>query len=325
MVRVRAYPRLHVTLLDLSDATFRKYGGAGFTLSGPFTEVTATASPDAETTILGLDQFDYQGQKDILDAVERLKQFTSVRSSYIVIGKLPPQHIGLGSKTSIILSILKAIQIHGGLDIDQETLQTLSCRGGTSGVGINTFFTGGFVVDSGHDPSISRSFTPSSFKKAAITPPLLCRLPIPSSWSFYLLLPPGKKYYGGEEVEFFRANTPIPKLESLEALALVYHGVASAVATCDLSLLKKSLTELRSVGFKSRECQGQPAIVRNVMEAIDMLPSCAVGMSSMGPLAYVVAERDNTSAAAIQEVAAHYGTELLGVFTGHNGPFDIIL
>jgi beta-ribofuranosylaminobenzene 5'-phosphate synthase len=142
---------------------------------------------------------------------------------------------------------------------------------------------------------------------------------IPENWRFHLLLPSGRYLHGAEEFEFFRRNTPIPSHEAWRAIALAYHGLAPAVSSGDLPLLREVLMCLHRVGFKRRELRGQSASVRWVVRELRKRTDVAVGLSSMGPLVYAVADADNRNCSRYIESLCRQGAaELLGVFAGRN-------
>jgi beta-ribofuranosylaminobenzene 5'-phosphate synthase len=320
---VRSFPRIHIGLLDLGSATYRKYGGAGFAIDG--LPVIVEATPSLKTNIIGLDQLDRRGRLDVHAALNRLKKLLPTARADITIRNLPPQHVGFGSKTALLMGIIEAVVLASGLQLDRCLIQYVSGRGGTSGIGINIFFTGGFLIDGGHDPVLSKDFAPSSVRRYDSLPPIVCHAKIPSQWRFHLVLPTGKKYSGDHELEFFQKNTPIPKLEVLKSLALVYHGIAPAVITNNLELLRVSLAQLHEVGFKQRELRGQSKAVRDILKALNKIPSCAAGLSSLGPLLYVIADKKNADVERIvPEICERYDARHLGIFQGRNRGFEVI-
>ena len=323
MVCVRAYPRIHIALLDLGNATYRKYGGAGFYISTPRLEVQAR--PSDETSVRGLDKLDRQGQRDLLAALTRLGRVHGYLGAEVVLRRILPQHVGLGSKTALTLAVLKAASLVSGLKLSRSALQRLSGRGGTSGIGINTFFSGGFVVDGGHQGGESEGFLPSSASKAREIPPVIVRSRIPSEWRFHLILPRGRRYAGHSEVSFFSETTPIPKSEVLRSIALVYHGVAVALILKDLALLRRSLRSLHRVGFKRRELENQTIAVQALLSAFMGLPDVAVGLSGVGPLLYVISlSGDEAIHHAIRMRCEHSGARILGVCSGRNSGHEVL-
>ncbi len=322
LVRLRAFPRIHIGLLDLGHATFRMYGGVGFALSGP--EITIEACHNATTEIMGLDMLDSDGQRDVVRALDLLQDMTHRARIRLLLRHMPPQHVGLGSKTALILGILSAASSALGIDVGRADLQRLSGRGGTSGIGVNAFFDGGFIIDGGHGQQNAEEFGPSSARAPAQPPPIICRAPMPFAWQCHLLLPPGERISGARERAFFRRETPVPQSEALEAIALAYHGIAPAVITQDLSLLKVALKQFHCVGFKLREVRMQPLSTQAILESFDEHPSCAAGLSSMGPLVYVVAhEDDSETVRLVQRVCADSGAALLGSYRGRNAGYEV--
>jgi beta-ribofuranosylaminobenzene 5'-phosphate synthase len=236
---------------------------------------------------------------------------------------MPPSHSGLGSKTALLLAVVTGLHLINSRDTKREDLQRISGRGGTSGIGINTFFDGGFLADGGHaNVNVAHEFLPSSASDGHVPPPVIARHPIPAEWQFTLLIPPGRYYAGSEEIQFFELNAPIAREDAFATIALLYHGVAAAVVTRDLSLLARSLADLHNVGFKRKEVEGQPSVVRNLLQALHA-HSLAAGMSSMGPLVYVVtrtcAERDLTLS-----LAEEHDSPTLGTFSGRNAGFEVV-
>ncbi len=323
MVAIRCYPRLHVCLIDLGNVTFRKYGGAGFCIGGPPLEIEA--APSAKTKVFGLEQVDRQAGNDVENALKRLKVLLPHVNAAVSIRSVPPQHIGLGIKTTLLLGVLKAIDLATGAGLSVTALQTLSGRGGTSGIGVNGFFTGGFLVDAGHDHRRSTGFAPSASRIAFTIPPVNCRLSIPQNWRFYLILLPGHRTTGQREKRFFESSTPISARDVLKTLSFVYHGVAPAVSFHDITLLRESLQGLHSYGFKRREVQRQPRVIRDFLRALRRESSIPGGMSSLGPLVYAVADKEDASAhSVLSSLSKRYGAQMLGCYPGRNEGFEVL-
>ena len=320
---VRSFPRLHIGLLDLGHITHRDHGGAGFYLDGLPVEVEVVRS--RKTRLVGLARLDGEGRNDLRAAIDRMRALVGLPHLTIRLRNVLPQHVGLGSKTAVVLGVLKAVDLALRLDLGRENLQKLSGRGGTSGVGVNAFFSGGFLADCGHCTAGSRKFAPSSRRSQFTIPPVICRLHIPRDWRFYLVLLPGRRLAAKAEMRFFRQNTPIPSREVLASIATVYHGVAPAVLAADLKLLKEALQELHSTGFKARELRNQADSVKDFIREADERTDLAVGMSSLGPLVYAVgAEGDHKGSDLVKELAVKYGGHLLGAFRGRNQGYEVI-
>jgi beta-ribofuranosylaminobenzene 5'-phosphate synthase len=310
-------------LLDLGNVTPRKYGGGGFSISGPSIVVQAIRSQRPEIVDQGL--LDDAAVSDLAAALRRLRNSLPSAKAQIRILRMVPQHVGLGSKTALVLAALKAIDIECQLGLTPEVLQRISRRGGTSGIGVNTFFEGGFLIDGGHDATLSRGFGPSSTRRRFNPPPCIFRCSIPDNWRFHLLLPCSKRYTAKDEVRFFDRNTPLPRAEVFRSVATMYHSVLPAVRSGNLELLKTAIFELHRSGFKSREVRGQSPGVRRLLRLLSDSVAYPVGLSSMGPLIYVIAsELDVSAPSVVKRIGLRHNAEFLGSFSGRNLGFNIV-
>jgi beta-ribofuranosylaminobenzene 5'-phosphate synthase len=274
-------------------------------------------------TVNYLPTIDQSARLALSHAIQRLSKLRPGIAAFLRVAEVSRQHIGLGSKTALVLGALKALDLACDLRLAQRDLQLLSGRGGTSGIGINAFFIGGFVIDGGHSSRGSTGFLPSRFRRRFDIPPVIHSTNIPDNWRFHLLLPSGKYVHGAEERDFFKKNTPIPSQEVFRTIALAYHGLAPAVATNDLRLLRDILTSLHRVGFKRRELRGQSESVKTIIRSLRQRKDCAVGLSSMGPLVYAVAEADNRHFTRFVDTLCRDGAaEMLGSFSGRNRGYE---
>src|SRR5439155_438082 len=209
--------RIHVGLIDLGYATLRRYGGAGFSINSHPIKIVAHRS--TRLVVNGLHRLDPRGRGDVMDALVRLRRYLGHPLNVALsVRQMPPQHIGLGTKTALLLGILKGASLVAGRHIDRPALQRLSGRGGASGVGVNSFFIGGFIADGGQHRDIlakRRRFGPSSATTAIRVPPVLARTHVPRGWRFHLILPKGSSYAGKSEIRFFEHNTPVQAGEVL--------------------------------------------------------------------------------------------------------------
>jgi beta-ribofuranosylaminobenzene 5'-phosphate synthase len=324
MLVLRSFPRIHVCLLDLAGATGRKNGGAGFTLDGFSTIIKVEKAPSTTVTVVGNDE---ELSEEIKGVIERLQESIDKNLTFLLEIIPPPAlHVGLGSKTAVLLGVLEGLRQTFGLQLSPSRLQALSGRGGTSGVGINTFFSGGFVVDGGHPQDGSQNFLPSSARGRGFPiPPLILRADIPSHWRFHLFVPPkGLKWFGRDEIEFFEANTPLPASEVFESIALVYHSIVPAVMQGDLKLLNAGIRGISNIAFKRREIHAQSREVKDLIEALSAYPDTAVGMSSMGPLIYAITNSlDGDFETHAKHLMEHTDCGYLGTFAGRNGGFEV--
>ena len=321
--RIRTGCRIHCGLLDLGRATDRAYGGAGFMIAGPGVQVCARC--DSRFGVVGNIPLDERTRTDLRKALEAVSCRVAKKSVTVSVESMPPQHVGLGTKTALILGALLAAHVELNLKFEIATLQSLSGRGGTSGIGIHGFFYGGFVVDAGHPQTEVTSFLPSSSRRPSYPPMLNLILPIPPNWRFHLVLPTGIVREGSAEADFFAHNTPISRAHVFKAISLTYHGLVPAVRDANLGRLRTALGKLHRIGFKQRELATQSSNVKDVYTRLVKMCRAPVGLSSMGPLLYVILDaRDTLQAQAVMEVCSETDSMYLGMFSGLQPGYSIL-
>ena len=319
-VQIACFPRLHLGLLDLGGATLRSYGGGGLSLNGMPTLIQCARSDVVR--IEGLETLDQRGRRSVTRLLEDLAAALPSAFSVRIVSSMP-EHCGLGSKTNLLLGIAMAASRATGAGLSKEALQCLSRRGGASGIGVHAFFEGGFLVDMGHQAAPQGDLQPSSARTPGVVPPLSLRLNVSDAWRFHLFLPETDTHLSGaDERAFFATNTPLPRMEVLEALAALYHGVVPAFVETDLLLLRSALQALHRCGFKKCEVAHHAPAVPQLMELFLSARNVAVGMSSAGPLVYVVShEKDEQW--KDQLACLPKGTKYLGTFSGRNRGFAV--
>ena len=228
------------------------------------------------------------------------------------------QHIGLGTKTALKLAIISAYHRLFELPIGRAQHQSLSGRGGASGIGIHGFFEGGVLWDAGRPVEEIDRLLPSGARTATSVPLLMLRLPFPTFWRVGLCLPRAELSHGPEEQYFFERYAPIVPSDALETMALLYHGILPAFRLGNLTQLASSLASISRKGFKQLEierCGEHVAELLGVLRA----KGYAAGMSSMGPLIYVVfAEEDMRAAGELRALCAAHNAQWLGCHGGLN-------
>ena len=317
-----SYPRVHCCLVDLCGVTRRKYGGMGFSVDGESVQIYATKSQRLACTDFEI--LDISARSAIQRMIKRFRKIDrDIFGTYQLV-QSPNQHSGFGTTTAVLLGLAKVISLINDLELSDLELQMISGRGGASGIGIRTFFTGGLVVDTGHRLDSNRKYLPSSASTPSNIPPVSVRLEFPKNWRIVLVLTDGNRVFGDEESAFFRRNTPIPKEEVYRVLAEVYHGVIPAVLERDILGLKEALIALHETGFKARELSVQPESVHFLLSKFKGLEKVASGMSSLGPLVYGIYDSACSDVEEIRSVCAGAGGRWLGSFPANNSGFKLV-
>ena len=320
-ILVRTFPRIHMTLVDLGGATRRRFGGIGFGLDSMPATVAATSAPRNLLTVVPT--LHERDRHDLERYLVHISEATS-HCFRVEVTSVMRQHVGLGSKTALLLATGLACNAVAGEPLARRDLVLMSGRGGASGVGVNTAFVGGCVADGGHRATREVGFVPSSAGNPEDMPPLLARQAFPPHWEVHLFLPAAESCFGAEELMFFGKNTPIPGEEVRQVLAAVYHGIVPAFAEADLGALRGAVHEIHHVGFKRREVDGHGSAVRDLLQALYSETMVAAGMSSLGPLVYAIAPRGLELASNNRIARALMGkVEYLGCVGGRNEGYEL--
>ena len=306
---VFAPTRLHLGLIDCSDATARRFGGVGIALSEPNVQVHVSISSMPRSEVVGLEP-----DEDLAHAV-RAAVISVTRDNPTVLiefKQLPLRHVGLGTGTAArIAAVVGAAQV-AGLDLPVSEMARTCQRGGTSGIGVNAVVAGGVIFDGGRVVEEDEPFLPSRYATPSRVPPVVTRLALPPQWTVSLLCPLGKATAGEDEHLFFLRELPVPELESLQTLSYAYHGIAPALLEGDLHAFACALRQIHSVGLKKRELVRQSDEVRNLLSRLQADDAVGAGMSSLGPLIYVVTEKcDHAANAYVRASAASAGVTVL--------------
>ena len=276
-MRIKTPSRIHVTLIDLNGSIGRIDGGVGITLNEPYIEIKFKKSDEVKVrgVAINLERF-----KQIAD------KFSKIFKSGIEIEVLSDyhDHVGLGSGTQITLAVGMAFNKLYDLGMSVEKIAEIGGRGGTSGIGVNAFKVGGFIVDGGHSKKIKKDFLPSSASKAKPAP-IIARHDFPD-WDIVVVIPDLKGFYGRREVNLFQSYCPIPLSDVQKVCHLILMKMLPAIVENDLDEFGESLREIQYLGFKKIEIDQYGTLIWNLINATDVY----MGMSSTGPAVFAVVD-----------------------------------
>ena len=173
--------------------------------------------------------------------------------------------------------------------------------------------------DGGHARSSVNTLLPSALRTSAIaTPPQLGRWPFPTEWSVFTALSQDERVAGGDEQRIWRENTPVDRSVALETISCIAHGIIPAIAIGHLDSLCDSLIQLHAMGFKQAELRARSPTVQNLLNALHH-QKFAAGLSSLGPLIYVIVKGDAKDIdAALRRTVSKFNVRLDGPFRGIN-------
>jgi len=283
------YPRLHMTLISMHNKNYRYNGGIGFTISNPCHNIIFTPS---KTT--NISKPDFPELHFLKEQIEEIKNKLKFKDSinFTITDEIPAHH-GFGTGTALRLACLEALFIVNKKDYDNETLIKLSSRGGTSGIGIHSYFSGGFIFDLGHKNDARKKLKPSHDIKSTTLPLLLTREEMPD-WSIGICIPKDiDPLNHKEERAFFDATCPLSKEAVYEASYHALFGTLAAVKTQDYDAFCSSIRNIQECDWKKAERSRHGKRLRFYEDQLYNAGADAVGMSSLGPALFFMAKDIN--------------------------------
>jgi beta-ribofuranosylaminobenzene 5'-phosphate synthase len=267
----------------MNDDGYRINGGIGFSIDTPVTNSHFMLSNDIEIYDKREKKFTQDEQKKLYDILENVKHEYKMNSGItcIIESEVFP-HYGLGSSTSIYLSCIEALFLLNEISCDRKEIISLSTRGGTSGVGINTYFEGGYVFDIGIKNE-KDLLVPSSIADRKGKKPLAIYKGKTPDWKIGICIP----YYLNnkseqEEKDFFNKHCPIEKIYVNDILYESIYGVTSSVIEGDYKIFCQSINTIQQTRWKYLERSLYGKSLQELEQKIFQLGADCVGMSSLG-------------------------------------------
>lgn len=246
--------RLHLSLISLHNDGYRKNGGFGFSISEPSLIISGDIASQFEI-VDHRDNGFCEEQKtklnEILENIYTKKRFAQ-RCIIEIKGDIP-SHRGFGSGTSIRLACVELLYLLNDCFYTTDEIVKESLRGGTSGIGINTYFKGGFVFDIGHKDN--NTFLPSNAleKSKHLLPLVLLHENMPS-WDIGICIPNNLPPLNEkEEKEFFQKTCPIEPYQSYESLYHIIFGLLGAIKENNIEVFANALKNIQNCKWKSEE------------------------------------------------------------------------
>ncbi|KPB84633.1 hypothetical protein BTW15_18290 [Pseudomonas syringae pv. tomato] len=295
--KIKAPARLHINLLAMNASSYRINGGIGFAIKGFDTVISS--EPWSENCVLETSIDLDRGTLNETLCVFLNKIYFAVGATIpvkIFIESRAPKHSGFGGGTSLKLAIVESVLLVNKLSRSQKEKVELSKRGGTSGVGVNTYFKGGFIADAGV-VNLGNSLISSSLRESMHfeEPTLLISSKMPSWFIGVFLAKDSVGLSGSEESDFFIKNTPISQAGVEASTYHAFMGVASSVVDNNYSLFADSIRNIQELEWKRAEWNVQTDQVFEARSLLYKAGATSVGLSSFGPALYFTGENLNTS------------------------------
>ena len=273
----------------MHNGKYRINGGLGFAIADPSCELTFSAATDFaidDQRVISLDGNESERLITLLQAEQKRHAF-SVAAEITITGNMRA-HSGFGSGSAISLACLEALHRLNGSIPTPEELVVASGRGGASGVGIHSYFSGGCVFDLGRAAD-NNSHAPSH-QVTASRPLLLDQLPMPD-WEIGICIPlsiPHKSQ--AEEQAFFERTCPLPAEAVYETLYHSLFGLYAAIRDADRTTFCHALRAVQACAWKKAERLEYGEALIEIEQVLYANGAEAVGMSSLGPSLFFLAD-----------------------------------
>lgn len=282
-VRITTPSRLHFSLLDLNGALGRIDGGFGLAITDPHFQIVAE-----QATVIDVAASVYRDRA--YAALERLQKIHPFPGIKLTLETEIPMHCGFGSGTQLALGVAQAANVLYELGLEVQELARIVGRGGTSGIGIAAFDTGGFIVDGGHRfPDQKSSFLPSSAVGDIPPPPILLRYPFPES-PMLIVMPNCSRIYGEAEIELFQTLCPQPEWIAQKLSHILLLQILPALIEADMSNFGNALNRIQQFGWKRVEIDAQGDELQRTLDFLSTTGAFGAGVSSWGPAICVLGE-----------------------------------
>lgn len=290
-IKISAPARIHVNLFDMSNNGYRQNGGIGFCLNGLDTVIEFY--PDHEFQIIDNRSIPYTNEEEklltaFLQQMYASRQFRQKMKITFQAG--PPPHSGFGTGTATKLACAEAASILNDTRPDQAELIAASGRGGTSGVGISTYFKGGLNVDLGVKQA-GLALGPSSARQGPKKPPVsLINIHLPESWFIgVIILLNEKRISSDEEKYFFNKTCPIDSVSVHGSMYQALSGLACAAIENDIFTFCSAINATQTSQWKMAEWMTQSSDIRSLRNDLHKAGASCIGLSSLGPAIYFMA------------------------------------
>lgn len=273
-------------------------------------------------------------QQGLADGAERVWREAARRGKLgdggarLTVLSSAPEHIGLGSKTSLAMATAYALgnllladrDPKGGARLlSHDEVRRFSGRGGTSRIGVLACEFGGIIFEDGHPvlPEETPTYLPSSRRTPSDDPIPSKVIHLPDSFRIALFMDPdAPRIEGDEEASIFQQSMPFDCPEVLEAIA-AERAMKAAFDRLDLSALTKAMRNASGLAFKRKEVDRQTDATKSWLSNC-WDNGCPVGVSSFGPITYGIATVDSDAILGMEDFAQHAGLQPLGVHRFNN-------
>ena len=192
---VESPARIHLGFMELDNTAPRLFGSAGLAINKFRNKQKIELSKKFEVFCN-----DQEIKAKIQNIIKLFSQSYKIKKCRLTVIDFIPLHHGLGSGTQISLGTGLLISKLNALNLSINEISNFLGRGRRSGIGVQTFKSGGFVIDLGKK------------KKSTSSPLGLLNLKWPKNWEIILIM--DKKFLGLHGLEETREFSKLKNINS---------------------------------------------------------------------------------------------------------------
>lgn len=283
--------RIHLGFLELDNNSDRLFGSLGLTISNFGTKLLFKKSKKTHVICKDLNQKEKINR--ILNLIKKRIDFPPFEINVL---KSIPEHTGLGSGTQLALSVGTVISTLTKHKISIDELAIILDRGKRSGIGIESFKNGGFIVDGG------------KIKNSKKIPPILFSANWPSAWKLILILDNSLEGIHGlkEKQAFTNINSISSELskENCKSLCLKILPSILEKRFKDFCFgMQEIQNNTAKIFSKSQGGLFTSKKVSMIFNNIKSNEKICYGQSSWGPTGYVILESESRREEIFNEIS----------------------
>lgn len=261
---------------------YRSNGGIGFAIQQPIIKVSATESGAFSLKDIRARPLRYETLRKLEKNLETIlidNEFTN--NLDIAISGNAASHVGFGTGTAITLACLEMCYLANNFTISDDFLIRASGRGGTSGIGIQSYFHGGLCLDLGHK-NLTR-IKPSSDWLDPTRPLELVHTEVPN-WGLVIftptdLHPVSKSAERALFADFHTRTLDSAKDVLFHALMGVFSGARQSIYTDFV----QGIRQIQVSDWKKAEWEIHGKLLKEKEELLYSSGADVVALSSIGP------------------------------------------
>lgn len=281
--------RLHITLIDLSKTGYRKNGGIGFSINEFGHKFCFEKSEDICLRKLVDAGFSAEYINRLEHNLRIIKCSHGKGGLYLASADKVLRNTGFGSGTGAALALIEGLGLINGIQLSREDMVKFSGRGGTSGIGINSYFDGGFILDAGRKIDSERFASSDLINNPKHLPLVLGRCEMPNWPIGIVVLPSVKPVTLQQEQNLFDEVLPISIEDVAKTSYLSIFGTYASVKENDFDSFSRSINMIQECLWKKSEIGLYNDRVLKAMLSLKDAGADCVGMSSIGPAIYFFA------------------------------------